>query len=53
MQEWMEMEMRSLHEQRDEERAGVVDIADFNVVEARYGVSVGPHNVAVYAPFAG
>ena len=53
MREWTEMEMRSLHEQRDEERAGVVDMADFNVVEEHYVVSAGPHNIAVYVPFAG
>jgi hypothetical protein len=52
MWEKMEMEIRSLHEQGDEERAGVVDMADFNVVEERYVVSEGPHNIAVYALFA-
>jgi len=39
--EKMEMEIRS-HEQRDEDGAGVVDMADFNVVEERYVVPVGP-----------
>ena len=33
------MEIRSLHEQGDEERAGVVDMADFNVVEELQGIS--------------
>ena len=51
--EKMVIEIRSLHKQRDEERAGMVDMADFNVVEERYMVSAGPQNIAVYAPFAG
>jgi len=33
------MEMRSLHEQGDEERAGVVDMADCDVVEELQGIS--------------
>jgi hypothetical protein len=42
MWEKMEMEIRSLHEQRDEERAGVVDMADFNVVEELRGINGPP-----------
>ena len=38
------MEIRSLREQRDEERAGVVDMADCNVVGELHGIS---------GPFAG
>jgi hypothetical protein len=46
MRGWMLMEMRSRHEKRDEERAGVADVTDYKLSKS-YTVS------AVYTPFAG
>ena len=39
MRVWVLMEMRSRHEKRDGERAGVVEVADYKVVEELHGIS--------------